>query len=253
MSEYHLILLLFVVALGLKLLFSHSKESENNQEDRNDKLQRQTKPPKHSSQPVLKNEQNSVFKTEKTLSEKKGAVGEQIIKVLALNQLDSGIYRHFNNLIIPSGQYTTQIDNIIVSPFGIFVIEAKYFAGWIYGQSHQQNWTHTLSRYSKFSFQNPLRQNYKHIKALCALLRLPESQFHSVVVFTHRDCQLKTEFPINVCLVKDFIHYIQSFDKKILDDEKMQQVCGILAQENWQTTPEKLAAHVKQLKPESFS
>lgn len=245
-----LILFFVLVCVGLGLSPLEDNEHEDNTEEQNDKSQYQDKQTTNLNLIDPKDEPSRIFKTEKTLSEKKGAVGEQIIKVLVLNQLDNKIYRHFHNLIIPSGKYTTQIDNIIVSPFGIFVVEAKYFAGWIYGQSYQQNWTHTLSRYSKFSFQNPLRQNHKHIKALCALLRLPESQFHSVVAFTHRDCQFKTKLPNNVCLVNHFIPYIQSFDQEILSNEKIQQACSILSQENWQATPEKLAAHVKQFQSE---
>ncbi|SSY71240.1 nuclease-related domain-containing protein [Alysiella crassa] len=203
-----------------------------------------------SPKPKTDEKKPSVFKTEKTLSEKKGAVGEQIIKVMALSQLDRQKYIHFNNLIIPSQDKTTQIDNIIVSPFGIFVLEAKYFSGWIYGQAKQVNWTHTLSRHSKFQFKNPLRQNYKHIKALSSLLRLPESHFHSVVVFTHRDCQLKTDLPKNVCLIRDLFNYIDEFKTEILTEPQIQTVCQILSQEQWQATPERLAAHIKQFQTE---
>ena len=65
----------------------------------------------------------------KSMAEKKGDVGEQIVKVAVLNKLDAAQYRHFSNLIIPAPNGTTQIDNIVVSPFGVFVIEAKYFQG----------------------------------------------------------------------------------------------------------------------------
>ena len=85
----------------------------------------------------------------KSMAEKKGDVGEQIVKVAVLNKLDAAQYRHFSNLIIPASNGTTQIDNIVVSPFGVFVIEAKYFQGWIFGGAKQEKWTHTLSRFEK--------------------------------------------------------------------------------------------------------
>ena len=131
----------------------------------------------------------------KSLAEKKGDVGEQIVKVAVLSKLDAAQYRHFSNLIIPAPNGTTQIDNIVVSPFGVFVIKAKYFQGWIFGGAKQEKWTHTLSRFEKYAFPNPIRQNYGHIKALSRLLRQPESRFHSVVVFAHRNCQLKPNCP----------------------------------------------------------
>ena len=184
----------------------------------------------------------------KSLAEKKGDVGEQIVKVAVLSKLDAAQYRHFSNLIIPAPNGTTQIDNIVVSPFGVFVIEAKYFQGWIFGGAKQEKWMHTLSRFEKYAFPNPIRQNYGHIKALARLLRQPESRFHSVVVFAHRNCQLKTELPANVCLQHNFIEYIQGFTKNIVDDAALARMNTILQQPEWQATEDKKAAHVERLK-----
>lgn len=184
----------------------------------------------------------------KSMSEKKGDVGEQIVKVAVLSKLDAAQYRHFSNLIIPAPNGTTQIDNIVVSPFGVFVIEAKYFQGWIFGGAKQEKWTHTLSRFEKYAFPNPIRQNYGHIKALARLLRQPESRFHSVIVFAHRNCQLKTELPANVCLQHNFIEYIQSFTKNLIDDAALARIHAVLQQPEWQATEDKKAAHVERLK-----
>lgn len=184
----------------------------------------------------------------KSLAEKKGDVGEQIVKVAVLSKLDAAQYRHFSNLIIPAPNGTTQIDNIVVSPFGVFVIEAKYFQGWIFGGAKQEKWTHTLSRFEKYAFPNPIRQNYGHIKALARLLRQPESRFHSVIVFAHRNCQLKTELPANVCLQHNFIEYIQGFTKNIVDDAALARIHAVLQQPEWQATKDKKAAHVERLK-----
>ena len=184
----------------------------------------------------------------KSLAEKKGDVGEQIVKVAVLSKLDAAQYRHFSNLIIPAPNGTTQIDNIVVSTFGVFVIEAKYFQGWIFGGAKQEKWTHTLSRFEKYAFANPIRQNYGHIKALARLLRQPESRFHSVIVFAHRNCQLKTELPANVCLQHNFIEYIQSFTKNLIDDAALARIHAVLQQPEWQATEDKKAAHVERLK-----
>ena len=184
----------------------------------------------------------------KSMAEKKGDVGEQSVKVAVLSKLDAAQYRHFSNLIIPTPNGTTQIDNIVVSPFGVFVIEAKYFQGWIFGGAKQEKWTHTLSRFEKYAFPNPIRQNYGHIKALARLLRQPESRFHSVVVFAHRNCQLKTELPANVCLQHNFIEYIQGFTKNIVDDAALARIHAVLQQPEWQATEDNKAAHVERLK-----
>ncbi|MEC7370234.1 MAG: nuclease-related domain-containing protein [Pseudomonadota bacterium] len=36
---------------------------------------------------------------------------------------------------------TTQIDNLLVSPYGLFIIETKNINGWIFGSENRPNWT----------------------------------------------------------------------------------------------------------------
>lgn len=211
----------------------------------------ETKPPTVKS-PNLQPENFKGFVPEfadKTMAQKKGTVGEQIIKVLALSKLNPQQYHYFGNLIIPNGLgRTTQIDHIIVSPFGIFVVEAKYFAGWIYGKMADKQWTHTLNRHSKYKFPNPLHQNYAHIKALMNILALrDENLFHSVVAFTHRECQIKTELPNNACLLNDFIPFIQNHTQEMLSTHQIETICRILSQPDWVATPERIEQHIQSL------
>ena len=77
---------------------------------------------------------------------------------------------------------TTQIDHIIVSRYGVFVIETKNMKGWIFGSANQKTWTQKIYKHTH-KFQNPLHQNYKHVKTLEALLDIPSSAIHSLVVF----------------------------------------------------------------------
>jgi len=63
----------------------------------------------------------------------KGVIGELKTQLSQIFFLDSKIYTSFNNLIINDEYGSTQIDHIIVSIFGIFVVETKEWSGWIYG------------------------------------------------------------------------------------------------------------------------
>lgn len=174
---YYLFLILFISLIVAFVLLIPQQNFDEDDKDEN----------KTAATPPSSEHNRPIFSPDKNLNEKKGAVGEQVIKVAVLMQLDRTIYHHFKDLIIPNGQDgTSQIDNIIVSPFGIFVVEAKHWQGWIYGKEREAEWTHTLSPRQKYKVRNPLRQNYAHIKALAHLLKLPESQFHSLVVFTQR-------------------------------------------------------------------
>lgn len=127
----------------------------------------------------------------------KGWLGETVLTVAKKIVLDGNVYRDLNNVTIPTSNGTTQIDHIIVSRYGIFVIETKNMEGWIFGDEKQPQWTQSLYG-KKFRFQNPLHQNYRHTKALEEFLSLPADHFHSVVCFVGETCKLKTELPANV-------------------------------------------------------
>ena len=137
----------------------------------------------------------------------KGRIGERAVRSVIGKDLDEETYIEFHDLIIPSRSGTTQIDHIYVSVFGIFVIETKNYTGWIFGSEKQSKWTQVVYK-QKHYFQNPLRQNYAHIKALSELLQLPEEKFHSMVVFLG-DCELKTQMPPNICRIRQAASYIR--------------------------------------------
>jgi restriction system protein len=100
-------------------------------------------------------------------------------------RLDLNTYRRVHNLIVPSIDGTTQIDHVIVSVYGIFVIETKNMEGWIFGSPHQKTWTQSLFG-KKFQFQNPLRQNYRHTRCLAEFLGLDHDLLRSVVFFIRK-------------------------------------------------------------------
>src|SRR6516225_3947892 len=153
----------------------------------------------------------------------KGARGERRVKRLIERRLNPAIYREFSNVTVRTGGGTTQIDHIYVCPFGVLVIETKNMGGWIFGGKNQAQWTQTIYR-SKVRFQNPLRQNYLHIKALEALLGLPTGCFKSIVVFAG-NCTFKTEMPDEVRTTSDLIDYIHSIDTRIFSDAQVNEIC----------------------------
>ena len=109
----------------------------------------------------------------------KGHVGEWFVRFMLRWQLDKAVYFPLHNVTLTTPDGSTQIDHVIVSRFGIFAIETKNMQGWIFGSERQAEWTQKIFKRS-FRFQNPLRQNYKHTRALphwghlrvaCGLLR----------------------------------------------------------------------------------
>jgi restriction system protein len=68
----------------------------------------------------------------------KGWFGEKETQLALWMKLDSEIYKRFHNLIVPTQNGTTQIDHVLLSQYGIFVIETKNYEGWIFGDEHQK-------------------------------------------------------------------------------------------------------------------
>lgn len=126
----------------------------------------------------------------------KGDIGESRISILNESGLDENHIGLDNVLIpLPDGG-TTQIDHIVVSPYGLYIIETKNMGGWIYGNEYDSQWTQVLYK-QKYTFQNPLRQNYKHCQVIASALSLDNSLIHSVIVFIG-DSEFKTPLPANV-------------------------------------------------------
>lgn len=100
-------------------------------------------------------------------------------------------YKLFNDIYIEVEGRSIQIDHVIMSQYGIFVIETKNYSGWIYGTGKSDYWTKNVFG-TKFRFRNPLKQNYAHIKSLQTLLEVPQNKFFSIVVFLN-DATLKCD------------------------------------------------------------
>lgn len=151
----------------------------------------------------------------------KGLLGESLVKFGAHIRLPTDVYHPIHNVTLPTPDGTTQIDHIFVSRFGIFVVETKNMKGWIFGGEHQAQWTQKVFKNS-FKFQNPLRQNYKHVKTLEAALDVPPETIHSVIVFAG-DSTFKSPMPANVTQGGGYLRYIQSFRESVLSDAQVQR------------------------------
>jgi len=158
-----------------------------------------------------------------------GVMAERQLHRLLLRHLPAG-YQHYRNLILQTAQGDlTEIDHLVLSRFGIFVVEVKNYRGWIFGSELQPLWTVQHFR-RKHSFQNPLRQNHKHTEAVKFALGLTSQesrQVHSVVAFSER-AKLKTPLPAHVCYIRQVTDYIQQFTQPCFSDEQLRQFAAKL-------------------------
>ncbi len=176
----------------------------------------------------------------------KGWLGEKFVSKKASLHLPSCTYHAFHNVTIPDGSDTTQIDHIYVARFGVFVVETKNMSGWIFGSEQQAQWTQSIYK-NKFKFQNPLRQNYKHIKTLENLLQLPASKMHTVIVFTG-DSTIKTALPKCVCTLANFTGYIKSFTESVMTEGEVLDICSKIGTSRLVASQATHNAHVRNLR-----
>jgi hypothetical protein len=152
----------------------------------------------------------------------------KIVQLLAKN-LDHNEYFIFNNIILPSKfTETTQIDHIVVSKYGIFVIESKEYSGWIFANANRRQWTQTLPGGNKFPIYNPLLQNNGHVLAMRNQLNFLGNRFFNVVVFSG-DCEFKTDRPENVLYEEELVNYIKSKQEVKLKEVELLVVIGKLS------------------------
>ena len=136
-------------------------------------------------------------------------------------------YHLLNHVTLRWKDGTTQIDHILVSRFGIFVIETKDYRGWIFASSYDRYWTQVLYR-TKFRFQNPIRQNHKHVRAIQELLDfLPAGVIKSAVVFVG-DARFKTVTPNGVFNLAGLLTFIERQTVQVMSINRVQFCVGRL-------------------------
>lgn len=173
----------------------------------------------------------------------KGMIGEFIINAATKLFLDKETYRLIKNVTLPTKDGTTQIDHIIVSIYGVFVVETKNMKGWLFGTEHQKTWTQQIFKH-KSKFQNPLLQNYKHIKTLQTLLNLSDRQLHSVIVFIG-DSTFKTKMPRNVTYGMGYLKLIKSKQTPVLSQVSVEKIIESIEKQRFTPSRNTHKAHVE--------
>jgi hypothetical protein len=160
----------------------------------------------------------------------KGFVGEKSISIL-LATLNKKKYKVINDLRLKIDGKSTQIDHIVLSNFGIFVIETKNYKGWIFGKEHEDYWRQVIYN-EKNSFKNPIKQNKYHIWMLKqALINYPDLDYHSLVVFL-ADAELKTNTNNGVMYPQEMLRKIKGYDEEVISDEVKNEIFDYLGRIN---------------------
>ena len=180
----------------------------------------------------------------------RGAAGERRVNSSLGRKLPPEDYTVLGDLTLPTKSGTTQVDHIVLSKYGIFVIETKNMSGWIFGGENQARWTQVMRRH-KSQFQNPLRQNFLHIKVVQGLLSINTNQIENLVVFVG-SAKPKTNMPASVFWgTNSLVNYIQSRKTVRFTDDQITGFTGKLTTSSLGSDRETRRAHVQHLRDKS--
>ena len=161
----------------------------------------------------------------------KGIIGERFI-AYRLSRLDPDKYLVINDLFVEIGGKTSQIDHLVISIHGIFVIETKNYKGWIFGSDSSKYWKQIIHK-RKESFYNPVWQNNGHIKILQEILSESNSSlFVSIVVFPLKATFKKLNTRYNVIHSYKLKRLILKYQEVVLDQERVNSIYNNLMSAN---------------------
>lgn len=186
-----------------------------------------------------------VFRVWYNSAKQKGIRGEK--KVANILEELSDEYYIINDVILPTNNGTTQIDHLVVSKYGVFVIETKNYRGDIYGSDYQENWTQiivTEVRYkrnpfkvytyvTKNQFYNPVKQALGHVYSLKNLLK--EYKYLPIVpiVAFVGDANLgKVDRKQNVVYEDDLLNVIRKYKTTYLPEKEVVAVVAKVQNNN---------------------
>ncbi|GMO65133.1 MAG: hypothetical protein Ta2A_13180 [Treponemataceae bacterium] len=165
-------------------------------------------------------------------SKVKGFTGEAKTDIL-LSFLDNSKYKIINNFMTKINGKSCQIDHLIISQYGLFVVETKNRSGWIFAGEHNDYWTQVNYKI-KTKFYNPLRQNNGHINVLKHYLKeFSDIKYVPIIVFSSA-VEFKTEVPSNVIYYHELVGMIKSFSVSTITEVATNEIFEKLLQINGQ-------------------
>lgn len=178
------------------------------------------------------------------------SIGKGFLGELSVNVLLAGLgqdYIVMDNLMLSENGITTQIDHVVISIYGIFVIETKNYKGIITGSEYAETWTQHLYR-EKHTMPNPIRQNYGHILAIRRkICQYYSGEIYSIIAFSG-DADVKvnatTAIITHIRNVRSEIHH---HTYQMMNHEQMQLIYSILTNGNVDSLHQRFV-HVTQVK-----
>ena len=154
-------------------------------------------------------------------------------------------YHIFNDVYFNNNGYSSQIDHIIISQYGVFVIETKNYSGDVYGSENAERWTQYLHS-NRYEFRNPIKQNQSHVWAIKNVLNISPTSIIPVVVFLN-NVELHCSTSSTVIYSGQLYNHITSYSKILFPKDSVERLVQKL-NETAIKDPERKQNHVISVK-----
>lgn len=134
-------------------------------------------------------------------------------------------YRVLRNITIDTDYGSNQIDFIVVSVYGIFVIEVKNYTG-ILEEKQGAYWDKYDRAGKRYPVYSPINQNNSHINVIKYNLGgYRDLRYYKSIIVFNRGVKLKNTIYRNVLYIKNLKEYIRGFKQEILDSHEVSIIC----------------------------
>ena len=156
-----------------------------------------------------------------------GDFGEKRVSSF-LEDLPCNDYQVYNDLLIRNGSYTTQVDHLIISRYGVFVLETKNVHGKVYGSGNAEFWKQYLPDigYKRYGFtqehqlRNPIWQNEGHIKTLRRLVFGNDVLICGIIAFPS-ETRINVSADQPVLNMRDVVPFIKQYRDVVLSIDQV--------------------------------
>ncbi len=152
--------------------------------------------------------------------------------------LKSKDYRVINNICITTYFGDLQCDYLIVSQFGVFIVETFDHNGNIEGAEWQAIWKMSERKQKNKSFDNPLQQIERYKKILTNILGISKYDIFPIVVVTGA-ARFTSKLIENMTFGKGYLDFILGKKRPILSQVKTEQIINIIESEQLRSSRNK--------------
>lgn len=167
----------------------------------------------------------------------------------AVNDVLSSLGRSYvlmKSVLLPTKTGSTELDHIVVSKYGIFVIETKNYSGTVKGDENSKNWIHTDRKGKQRDMYSPIKQNAGHIGTLRRAINLNESSFIPIVVFSGT-AKLEIKSKSHVVQLNELRNVVLSYKNQMFTKKEVKAIVKDIKSANMDSMMNR-KKHVKYVK-----